>query len=252
MYRKLPISSMLILNQLRTRLCLTEDDLLAQVSVIQTFVVTQSMVINLQSMYGFTDDAMTAILFLLRQRDLLICTTHNASRSNEQNKVKGSIFYDIGDCELIMSGQMQMLENKVTPADTRFVYFVSKKRTITVNTTEEVIHWTLFVVDTDLKKVWYLDPLMIIRAEATEESGEIMRTFQTNVEILLNLQLQPCQIFPHQYYNPCSSAALSGIYMFAILYFMVAHCPIYFTEPDVDIFADNLAYWMFIDKCLPY
>lgn len=104
--------------------------------------------------------------------------------------------------------------------------------------------WSLLLLDVESKRILFIDPRAgqldpaRLQRYAAILHGVLPRTGLDATEPWR------CEVYPEQYFEALSNDEDSGIYLFAIMFFLCAPCPLAFTAVDIVKLRSIFAYYL--------
>lgn len=221
--------------------------------------VTRTIIRQLKPVVQIRPDCMKIICELFNKRDDRICQSHKDVNQDSQyyQEFRPSFFYPTEFMESLILDPTSDIDFQIMRRE-NVVLSNAHRLFFTYQNDELTDSWCLLVVDITIRKIYYIDPKLNlaellphdIRLEILLEKFEIaLNPFLSSVINTFEGNWQ-CDVFPDAMFVPLQNDFDSGIYLAAIMYFIVQDCPPTFLESNVNKFRSSFAYWI-LNEALP-
>lgn len=233
----------------------SENELIAEVSKINGFVVTKSIIRQLQLESPLEEDLMTAVLKLFEKRDNRISEAHASVNelSNGYEVYKKSFFLPSPCVRSILQNtstahevQRIFFNDRHLDANVSKLYFIDRPP-------DSDTAWVLYIVDVEEKHVLYLDPRRQfahpLSAALQMHLNHIQPIFSAFLHILIPAFTGnwSCKLMQEYYFSPPQNEYDYGLYITATIFFCCNNVPVFFGPASITQLRMTLAYWLLIE-----
>lgn len=215
---------------------MTRDQLQVPVCCVNGAPVSREVFADFSPGHTISEQLMETLLLLLRRRDYRIVQAYADKFRRAENYVARSklLFYNP---EFFRTIQQEVVDLPDWNGVHRV--FVTLK-------SPGFDDWSLLLIDVDAKNMWFIDPRQPPDHALTvklQEYAEVMNRLLTRMALNTSGPWR-CERYPDQYFEALSNDIDSGIYLFAIMYFLCAPCPLAFSAEDVVKLRSTFAYYL--------
>ena len=191
------------------------------------------------------------LMKIFSYRDNRISNSHRTVNENKQNYIpyQKSAYYSANVLDLIQDDNADI--NNILGEINDWNYYRAYFPYILQPNNDR---WVLFVIDTQLKHVYYIDPMIDRDANVPDYVAGLTNTIRDKVLARTHgFVANQWQVlsYHNRFYQLCENDIDNGIYIFAIIYHLTVNCPIYICQHWTNNIRVNIAHWILKSEYLP-
>lgn len=217
------------------------DELNQPVCQVNGNPVQKETFMEFEAGHMISERLMSAMLHLLSRRDFRVVQGYSDRYSRSPHYVawRPSLYYNANFLR-----HLQDAQHLLQWPNAYRVYIAVKSPDTNID------DWALLIVDISTRSLFYLDPRRPVYDPADQVMTQKLLEYETAINRILPIcgldATVPwrCALYPHQYFEPLNNDCDSGMYVFTLMYFLSAPCPLAFKAVDIVKFRSSFAYFM--------